>query len=206
MVGEKRNLLIFCLVLVLLIGIFLTNALYRSMREEIPPPSFPDAGFDNYRQSLPWLTFSRQTIRAGSFPLWNPYQAIGQPLFAQGQTGVLYPVNWLAFVFEGPLGILLIQCFTVAFAMTGTALFLWYLRADWSAIIEAAMIVGFCAFRESFFLTYGSAYSWLPWVLLLTHRVLEKPNFSRSIVLAISLSLCYLAGSPQHFYYHCCPR
>ena len=33
-------------------------------------------------------------IRAGEFPLWNPYIYGGHPLLASLQPGVLYPLNW----------------------------------------------------------------------------------------------------------------
>src|SRR5512142_1137007 len=35
-------------------------------------------------------------LRAGRLPLWNPYEATGKPLFAEGIHSVLHPLSLLA--------------------------------------------------------------------------------------------------------------
>jgi hypothetical protein len=51
------------------------------------------------RDSALWLFparwFVRQSLLAGEFPGWNPYQGLGFPLLADPQYGVFYPPNWL---------------------------------------------------------------------------------------------------------------
>src|ERR1700737_1978594 len=37
-------------------------------------------------------------VRAGEFPSWNPYWAAGQPLAANPNYGVFYPLQWLTFL------------------------------------------------------------------------------------------------------------
>jgi hypothetical protein len=49
----------------------------------------------------PYMVFSIDSLRAGQFPLWNPYTFGGIPYFAANQAALLYPVNLVAF-WSGP--------------------------------------------------------------------------------------------------------
>jgi hypothetical protein len=44
---------------------------------------------------LPARWFVRQSLLAGEFPSWNPYQGLGFPVLADPQYGLFYPPNWL---------------------------------------------------------------------------------------------------------------
>src|SRR5580698_7353371 len=46
-------------------------------------------------QYLHWRKFAFDQIRAGHFPLWNPYNFCGTPFFGDPQSAMLYPPNWL---------------------------------------------------------------------------------------------------------------
>ena len=43
----------------------------------------------------PMRHFTRESLAAGRFPLWNPYALGGSPFFANDQSAVLYPLNVL---------------------------------------------------------------------------------------------------------------
>ncbi len=45
----------------------------------------------------PYLAFTIASLRAGQFPLWNPYLFGGMPYFAANQAAVLYPINLLCY-------------------------------------------------------------------------------------------------------------
>jgi hypothetical protein len=47
----------------------------------------------DYFQPLRYYT--AEYLRAGKLPLWNPYNASGEPWLANPQTGVFYPPTWL---------------------------------------------------------------------------------------------------------------
>lgn len=47
----------------------------------------------DYFQPLRW--FTAQELQAGRLPLWNPWNASGEPWLANPQTGVFYPPSWL---------------------------------------------------------------------------------------------------------------
>ena len=44
---------------------------------------------------VPLRYFTAEQIAAGSLPLWNPYNASGEPWSANPQTGLFYPPAWL---------------------------------------------------------------------------------------------------------------
>ena len=44
---------------------------------------------------FPARWFVRQSLLAGEFPAWNPYQGLGFPLLADPLYGVFYPPHWL---------------------------------------------------------------------------------------------------------------
>jgi len=48
----------------------------------------------------PWYTISREAVRAGAWPLWNPYEFAGIPLLANYQSAVLYPPRLLHLFFD----------------------------------------------------------------------------------------------------------
>ena len=45
----------------------------------------------------PYYTFATAEIRAGRFPLWNPYTKMGVPFHASLQPSLLYPLRWPMF-------------------------------------------------------------------------------------------------------------
>ncbi len=61
----------------------------------IAPGGIPNKAqyFDTLRQMYPWKTVIIDEIRNGTFPLWNPYNFSGTPLFANFQSAVLFPLN-----------------------------------------------------------------------------------------------------------------
>ncbi len=58
----------------------------------------PRGGGDLVSFLWPQYSFAGEAVRSGSIPLWNPYLYSGAPFLADNQTGVLYPINLLAFL------------------------------------------------------------------------------------------------------------
>ncbi|MGC4053863.1 MAG: hypothetical protein QM757_32645 [Paludibaculum sp.] len=54
-------------------------------------------GEDTASQVLPWYQFEAGEWHRGHIPLWDPNLFGGQPLLAQAQPGVAYPLNWILF-------------------------------------------------------------------------------------------------------------
>lgn len=69
---------------------------------------------DVFRQQLPWVSLVVDEIRAGRWPLWNPYNFSGMPLLANLQSHVFHPTTllflllplipaWVIFVVSVPM-------------------------------------------------------------------------------------------------------
>src|SRR5512139_3581480 len=58
----------------------------------------PRGGGDLVSFLWPQYSFAGEAIRSGSIPLWNPQLYSGAPFLADNQSGVLYPINLLAFL------------------------------------------------------------------------------------------------------------
>jgi hypothetical protein len=52
---------------------------------------------DYFQQFYPWSSFYAENIKNFRLPLWTRYVQSGFPLFAEGQVGMLYPLNILFF-------------------------------------------------------------------------------------------------------------
>ncbi len=52
---------------------------------------------DTYLFYYPVYQWFAEQLKAGRFPLWMPQLFSGYPLFADGETGMLYPLHWLFF-------------------------------------------------------------------------------------------------------------
>ena len=60
----------------------------------LPDPATAAVGIGNLDQHIEHLPMARYgfaALRAGNWPLWNPYQLAGMPFFAVPQTALLYP-------------------------------------------------------------------------------------------------------------------
>lgn len=165
-------------------------------------PEFNFLNCDLYLYFLPQLEYMKQSVLSGSIPLWNPYSAVGGPFFAANASGPLYPINWVIFLLDTPHAILAIQFMDVIIAMVGTALYMRHLKLEWPAVLLSAVLFGYVVLPDTFILHIGSTYCWLPFIILFTHKVLEKPTFRTCVGLAAVLSLCFLAGHPQYFFYN----
>src|ERR1051325_10939141 len=81
----KRHRFAFALIAIVATTIFLAPLIKQevfTLRDQL-----------DYFQPLRW--FTAQELRAGHLPLWNPYNASGEPWLANPQTNVFYPPAWI---------------------------------------------------------------------------------------------------------------
>lgn len=159
---------------------------------------------DMYAQTIPFLTFAKQSILSGQLPLWNPYQACGRPFFASIEIGLLYPINWIIFLFDIRTALLIIQIVNIAIGAAGMVVFLRYLELKWPAIVFSSCFFAHILIGEELlYLCGGATLSLLPIIFWLFYRIRRLPNLTNSALLALTLSLCFLSGHLQYFYYTC---
>ena len=166
-------------------------------------------------QFLPWRYLAWEMIRGGSLPLWNPYVGMGAPLLANYQTGVLYPPNWILFLFDAIGGVgwmgwghAVLVAFHLAWAGWGMVKLAKSLGVGEVGQAIAGLsfgLSGYLVSRVSFF-SINSTVVWLPWILYYCIPVKCEEEYSggklwRLLKLTLSMSMLLLAGHAQTAWY-----
>lgn len=167
-------------------------------------------GPDVLRGAIPWFMdvvaqfypirhFAARTLHQGLLPLWIPTYYTGVPLLANPQWGVLYPPNWLFFLFPtGHTFMALYLLHQILLALGG----LWMARAVLRAPLAAlgvALVLGFGGWTWAHFPfgSYLAAACWTPWVLGCLERHSREPRARWVITAGALWALQVLAGAPQ---------
>ncbi|MEI6127180.1 MAG: YfhO family protein [Pseudomonadota bacterium] len=168
------------------------------------PVVFTDKTFiarDNYIFYNPRQSFAAETLRSGSFPLWNPYIACGVPFQANLQNSIFYPLSAIYYLLTFQKGF---KYFIVLHYFLG-AFFMFLLARMWGCSRKAAFISGlvfaFGGYLASIndnvaFLTSGI---WLPLILLSQHCALRSGTFFFTILTGIAVAMQVFAGDASFF-------
>ena len=122
-------------------------------------------------------------VRAGHFPLWNPYIFCGMPLFAAMQIGFFYPLTLIYYIIPFDLAFnyyILIHYFLAA---CFTYLLMRHYQLERPAAFLSGMVFAFSGYLLSVSNMNTSLTSvvWLPLVILWWDRILSSPSVSLSI-------------------------
>ncbi|MGD8627140.1 MAG: hypothetical protein PVJ34_21575, partial [Anaerolineae bacterium] len=166
-------------------------------------------------QFYPWRQLAVEQIRAGHWPLWNPYLGAGAPLAANLQTAAFYPPNLLFLVMPVEYAFGWALAFHVALA--GISAY-WLARtlglSRFGALIAglAYGLGGYVVARWVFpSMVYAAA--WLPLILALAQRLISntQSRISNKVhsgywildiaLLALAIALQLLAGHAQTSFY-----
>ena len=135
-------------------------------------------------------------IRAGEFPLWNPYFYSGHPLFATLQPGVLYPVNVLLLLL--PFAVAFNWTIIVHFMLAGVFTFflLREMGAKHGGAFTAAAVFMLSGYLFSVHNVMSTLFSvaWAPLAILLFRRAVTKRSYIYSVLTGISLVAMFLGG------------
>jgi hypothetical protein len=142
----------------------------------------------DYFQPLRWYT--AMEMRAGHLPLWNPYNASGEPWLANPQTGVFYPPMWLHVVLPFATAYMLYLFFHVLLLGWGAYLFFARDASPGAALVGAAALI-FAGPMLSL-LDVSNNYATLAWIPLALWCAREGA-WRRG---GIALAMAFLAGEP----------
>lgn len=122
---------------------------------------------DPVDQFIPWRLYARNELRAGRFPLWNPYNAFGTHFHANYQSQVLSPFNILWLALPPVWGLGLIAALKWALMGLGMGLLLRRLGLGMPAAVfgsVAAQLMGpMVAWLQW---PHTEALAWMPWLML----------------------------------------
>ena len=148
---------------------------------------------------LPWNVFERNSIGAGEWPLWNPFNFAGSSFTANSQNQLYFPLTWILWLLPLSGAIQTLSMFNIFFAGAG----MYLLCRHFGASRPAASVAGL-SFAGSGMLQLSielpgvaTPYSWLPWMLLALDNALT-PRAPRWIALtALACGLQLVSGNLQ---------
>ena len=154
-----------------------------------------------------WRAYGFGEIRAGRFPLWNPYEFLGMPFVASLQSAMFYPTNWLCAAL--PLGRAINLGIILNLFLAGLFTYLWARRFGlrWIGAIVATAVYVFGApqFLRIFDggdLSILALMPWIPCILLCVEMLVCGGFQPLPIVLgAAAVAMEWFGGNPQYAFY-----
>jgi hypothetical protein len=138
-------------------------------------------------------------IRSRSWPVWNPFISFGQPLLANPNAQLLYPVTWLQLLLPAWTFYTWYTVFHVVLAGCGA----WALGRHLGLSRPAALVGGLLFVLSGPFLSlqnlwhHFAAAAWMPWAVRAGDRALERFTVGRSLAWGALLGVIVVVGSPE---------
>jgi hypothetical protein len=145
-------------------------------------------------------TFVR-AVASGSWPLWDPYVSFGQPLLANANNQILYPITWLNLVVRPWTYYTFFLALHLLFSAVGVlALGKRLGVSPMGSFVAAALWTA-----SGPFLSLGNLWNhlagaaWVPWALVAAHVAWESGTLWHALVWGATMAAQVLAGSPEFF-------
>jgi len=158
-------------------------------------PFFRDLGPFFY----PMRYLLAESFKAWELPLWDRHTAMGFPLFANFQSGALYPPNFLFALLPFFGAVKAVFYLHYLIAISGTYLLCRHWKyPPYLAVIGALLFtLGGTIVSLSNLLNHFQTAIWLPWLILLGERAFLDGS-RRNVLAFTGVSLIqFLAGSPE---------
>ncbi len=153
------------------------------------------AGEDDVIYYYPLRMMVAQQVRAGQWPVWNPHEAGGVPLFGDPQSGLFYPANLLFLLLPGKLAYSL--AIFLAFTTAGVGAYVYLRRIG---LARPAAAFGSVAFMFSGFmvghrvhLSLIQAAALLPWGLW-SIELVRRSALAAAAAMTAAFALMLAAG------------
>ncbi|NCN58339.1 hypothetical protein COW99_02535 [Candidatus Roizmanbacteria bacterium CG22_combo_CG10-13_8_21_14_all_38_20] len=165
------------------------------------PGSFPTKFqyFDTLKQLYPWKTFVVDQLKQGAIPLWNPHNFSGQPLLANFQSAVFYPLNIFYFIFPQ-----LSAWSLLVMLQPLLANWFMYLYARKVGLKVTGAVLASLSFAYSQFAIVWLEYNtiiqvmlWLPLLLLAVEHLLQKMTIRWMFLFVLGIISALFAGHIQ---------
>lgn len=147
--------------------------------------------------TVPWRTFVSRELRRGTVPLWNPLSFGGEPFFANGSSGVLYPPNLLAALLVSPD--VAHDAVSVLHVLL-SGLFMYLLMREWQTERFGALFSAVAWMLSSFNLAWlhlevvAPMAAWLPGSLWLVSRAQRRDEWTAALLGAGALACVMVSG------------
>lgn len=153
---------------------------------------------DLTRYYYPAKQILREIVQNGEFPYWNRFFSAGQPLAANPEHEVFYPLTWLILLPSYDLGYRLLIVSHVWIGLLGMYALLRSMEIKPFAATTGALAFGIGGLYLSYInlLPILFCAAWLPLTCLFVRRFLLKPNVRDFALSALFLGLQFLVAEP----------
>ncbi len=147
--------------------------------------------------TYPWRSFISRQLTRGDFPLWNPMSFGGQPFFANGSSGILYPPN-LAAALLLPTDWAHDAVSFLHLLFSGLGMYL--LMREWRTAPHGALLSAVAWMLSSFNMAWlhlevvAPISMWLPFSVLLVSRAYRRHSWPASIAATAALAAVLISG------------
>ncbi|MBD0281636.1 MAG: YfhO family protein [Thermoleophilaceae bacterium] len=162
---------------------------------ELEMPTNTELG-DAPGQLQPFLGYAAD--RVPDVPLWNPHIVGGRPFLANAQSALFSPYSAPAYVLPfwtalSWIGVLKLWVSAFGMFLLGRAL-----GMRFGGALMAGVVYAFSLWMVTW-LSYPhmSVWSWIPWMLLLTDRLVRRPDVLSGAGLAAVIAAQLLGGHPE---------
>jgi hypothetical protein len=153
---------------------------------------------DLTRYYYPTKQILREIVYGGEFPYWNRYFSAGQPIAANPEHEVFYPLTWLILLPSYDLGYRLLILVHLYIGLLGMYALLRSMEirpfASWFGAISFGL--GGLYLSEVNLLPILFCAAWLPLTCLFVRRFLLRPNARDFAAAALFLGLQFLVAEP----------
>lgn len=121
----------------------------------------------------PFAHFIREQVRAGVFPLWNPYVYSGMSQVAVPSPGLFYPFSWLIFLLPFSAGLSIYMIFHQLLLGAGGYFYFRELKSSKTAAMLGACALTLCAYSFALIrnFTLPASMAWLPLALWFERKI-----------------------------------
>lgn len=168
--------------------------LFHSKNSSIPHNTLVS---DPVFQFEPWRYFVKNELAQGQFPLWNGLNAGGVPLFANAQSSVLFPLNFIYYLLPISVSLNLIVLLKVMLLFFFTFIFLRSLKVSKAACALGSFATITAGFPTVWLLwPHTNVFFFLPLFLYLTEKISQGGKTVKRwyILLSVSYFIAILGG------------
>ncbi len=150
---------------------------------------------DQSTEFLPFFLEAKRQFAEGDFPLWNPYIFAGNPLWANTQSALLFPLNVFHYVLEPPLGFTISSLLKLFFGCFFTYVFIRKINLSHYPALLSGVAFGFCAFSV-FWLNHPhiNVVCLIPLSFFMVERLVANQCAKNISLYALVVGLTLIAG------------
>lgn len=154
-------------------------------------------------QFEPWRKYAKERIGKGEFPLWNNLNSKGTPFFANPQTAVLFPLNFIYYLFPIKSSLFLIHILKLFLIGLFAFFYLRSLRCTFFVSLLGGIITSFLGFSIVWLQwPHTNVFLFFPLLLFLTEKIRQKnADYRWYLLIGVCYFLAILGGHPETLFH-----